>query len=631
MDSVQETTQTESFDPILFSVMLGRMNNIVNEMAVGLERSACSSVIALCHDFSVAIYDIQCRQVCMHDSLPSHTASLDLVLAEIARYFADEIEDGDVFACNDPYSFNSHIGDLVTATPVFVDGVHTFWSVGKGHQMDTGAFVASSVTAAARDVYQEGIRIPPLKIYSRGKPRRDVLDFYLTNVRYRELVFGDLLAQIGSISTGRERMLELVSDFGLQQVTRYVESILEYADRRMSDEIRSIPDGEYFGEGWVDSDGHEQVNIPIRVKVTVSGDTVKVDCTGSGPQGGGGVNGSYASTQAAGKIPFLMYIDPDIPHNAGCLKHIEVFAPEGTICNAVFPASTSTATIVPADAIQDAVNKAMASAIPERVPAGGARCGNVPQLTGVHSVTGEQWGLMQFNNTVGGGASKGADGWPLYESVGCAGGLKIQAIEEMELLYPLLVEEMEIEADSMGLGRWIGGPGVRLTVRPTAGSMECITFGDGYNNPPHGVLGGTPGCGGGMYVSSADGGRRFLSATAHASIAAGEVLVGIASGGGGYGNPLERDVELIRRDVRDGILSPELVRRVFGLVFSSLDGPEIDADATASERQQLAEIPRPLIDPMHASAATWLSDNFRVGDVYVNGSELDNAAVRATP
>ena len=180
-----------------------------------------------------ALYDADCRQLCMYDALPSQTASLNLVLEEIARSFDGEIEDGDVFACNDPYRFNSHIGDLVTATPVFVDGKHVFWSVSKGHQMDTGAYVASSVTASARDVYQEGIRIPPLKIYSQGKPRRDVLDFYLTNVRYRDLVYGDLLAQIGSIRTGRERVLELVADYSIGSVNDYVEAILDYADRRM--------------------------------------------------------------------------------------------------------------------------------------------------------------------------------------------------------------------------------------------------------------------------------------------------------------------------------------------------------------------------------------------------------------
>ncbi len=622
MSSQRQADTTSTLDPILFSVVLGRLNNIVNEMAVVLERSACTSVLALCRDFSCALYDVDCRQLCMYDALPSQTASLNLVLEEIARSFEGEIEDGDVFACNDPYRFNSHIGDLVTATPVFVDGVHVFWSVSKGHQMDTGAYVASSVTASARDVYQEGIRIPPLKIYSRGKPRKDVLDFYLTNVRYRDLVYGDLLAQIGSIQTGRERVLELVSDYSITSVTSYIEAILDYADRRMGDEITAIPDGDYYGEGWVDSDGYEQFDIPIKVKVTVAGDQVSVDCTGSGPQGEGGVNGSLATSFAAAKIPFMLYIDPDIPHNDGCLKHIDVHAPQGSIANATFPAATSAATIVPSDAIQDAVNKAMASAIPGRVPAGGARCGNVAQLTGVDNVTGEQWGLMEFNNTVGSGACHGADGWPLYESVGCAGGLKIQAIEEMELLYPLLVEQMEIETDSMGFGEWNGGPGVRLVARPTRGDMECITFGDGYNNPPHGVLGGTAAIGGGMYIEAPDGSRRFLSSTAHVAVSADEKMVGVASGGGGYGNPLDRDIELVRTEVRDGFISREAARAEYGVVVSDDVDPQIDVAATDALRAEHARRERPMVTPTVPNSSTWLAEHITDADEYLVNAKL---------
>ena len=622
MSSQRQADTTSTLDPILFSVVLGRLNNIVNEMAVVLERSACTSVLALCRDFSCALYDVDCRQLCMYDALPSQTASLNLVLEEIARSFEGEIEDGDVFACNDPYRFNSHIGDLVTATPVFVDGVHVFWSVSKGHQMDTGAYVASSVTASARDVYQEGIRIPPLKIYSRGKPRKDVLDFYLTNVRYRDLVYGDLLAQIGSIQTGRERVLELVSDYSITSVTSYIEAILDYADRRMGDEITAIPDGDYYGEGWVDSDGYEQFDIPIKVKVTVAGDQVSVDCTGSGPQGEGGVNGSLATSFAAAKIPFMLYIDPDIPHNDGCLKHIDVHAPQGSIANATFPAATSAATIVPSDAIQDAVNKAMASAIPGRVPAGGARCGNVAQLTGVDNVTGEQWGLMEFNNTVGSGACHGADGWPLYESVGCAGGLKIQAIEEMELLYPLLVEQMEIETDSMGFGEWNGGPGVRLVARPTRGDMECITFGDGYNNPPHGVLGGTAAIGGGMYIEAPDGSRRFLSSTAHVAVSADEKMVGVASGGGGYGNPLDRDIELVRTEVRDGFISREAARDEYGVVVSDDVDPQIDVAATDALRAEHARRERPMVTPTVPNSSTWLAEHITDADEYLVNAKL---------
>ncbi|MFN8223971.1 MAG: hydantoinase B/oxoprolinase family protein [Gaiellales bacterium] len=614
-------TDQQPIDPILFSVLLGRFNSIADEMTLTLEYSAWTSILAQCHDFSCAIYDAVPRQVCMSDALPSHTASLQLVLSEMSRSFEGDIDDGDIIACNDPYRFNSHVGDLVTAMPVFVDGVLRFWSVTKGHQMDTGAYVASSVCAKAVDVWQEGIRIPPLKIYERGTPRRDVLELYLANVRYRDSLEGDLLAQLGSIQKGRERLVELCEEYGADVVTRYANELINYSDRRMSEEISSIPDGDYHGEGWVDNDGYDAFDVPIKVQVSIRGDRAKVDLTGSGAQARGGVNGSFATTQAAAKIPFLHFIDPDIPHNHGCLQHIECFAPEGTIVNAQYPAPTSAATVVPSDAIQDAINKAMAQAIPERVPAGGARCQNVPQLAGVDERTGEPWGTMLFNNTAGQGAARGTDGWPLYESIGCAGAVKIQPVEQLEMLYPMLVEEMEIAPDSMGVGEWLGGPGATIRIVPIAGDMSVFMFGDGCNNPPHGVLGGTPAIGGGMFIEHTGEGRRsFLSPTSDAVVKEGDVLVGISSGGGGYGNPLDRPVERVIEDVRDGIISASLAETHFGLVFQDAAAHTLDQAATDARRAELRQGQRPLIDPTAPNTATWLREMMRDGDVYLSSA-----------
>lgn len=604
-------------------------------MTLTLEYSACTSILALCHDFSCAVYDANANQLCMFDALASHTASLQLVLQEIARTFEGEIADGDVYMCNDPYRFNSHVGDLVTAAPVFADGELVFWSVTKGHQMDTGAYLPSSVCASAQNVWQEGIRIPPLRIIERGRTRADVLDLYLSNVRYRESLEGDLLAQLGSIEKGRQRLTELIEEFGVGVARRYSDELIDYSDRRMAEEIRAIPDGEYFGEGWVDSDGFDAFDIPIKVKVTVADDQVTVDLTGSGAQAQGGVNGSLATTVAAAAIPFLMYIDPDVPHNHGCLKHLHVVAPSGTIVNAEFPASTSAATIVPSDMIHDAINKAMASALPDRVPAGGARCNNTPQLAGVDSRTGEPWGVMLFNNTSGQGGAKGADGWPLWESVCCAGAIKVQPIEQLELLYPMLIEEMEIAQDSMGVGEYIGGPGTRCTIVPLHGDMEMMTFGDGCNNPPHGVLGGTAAIGGGMYVEDRASGRRdYMSATATVTVREGDTLVGVSSGGGGWGAPYDRPVEQVRRDVRDGVVSRAVAEELYGVVVTDGDDPAIVEDATAARRSALAGKDLPQVQPTVASAATWLRDEMRDGDRYLvnpqaqSGSGTDRVKTR---
>ena len=509
-------TQDEqaAFDPITFSVMLHRFASIVNEMTVTVEQTAWSSILALCRDLSCAIYDWVPRQISMFDALPIQTTSMDLILRELQTSFDGEIFDGDVFICNDPYRGNTHVGDLVTARPVFVHGEPVFWSVVRGHQLDTGAIVPSSVSAVPRNVWQEGITLPPVKIVDKGVTRRDVLEVYLANVRYRDVLHGDLLAQMGACDKGRLRLIELCLEYGVDVVTQYVDAFIEYGDRRTAVEIEAMPSGQYFGEGWIDGDGHSRSDITVKVAVTIEDSTIAVDFTGSDEQAEGGVNGTFATTQAAGICPILYCIDADIPHNDGCIKRVTVHAPEGTVCNARYPASTSCATILPADVMQEAVGKALASAIPEKVMAGCVRAANIPTFSGVSADTGDDWAVMIFNAAGGGGAARDADGWPLFDSVAAFGGMKFAPVEHLELLWPLRIEEMEIEPESMGFGQWIGGPGARTTIRLLEDSAELVTFGDGYRNPPHGVLGGTPGIGGGHYLEDPTTGQRRFGGSA---------------------------------------------------------------------------------------------------------------------
>jgi N-methylhydantoinase B len=613
-----DSARRAPLDPITFSVMLRRLESIAQEMSLALERSAWTSIIALCHDFSCVIYDKAGRQVCTYDSIPAHTTSMQLVLEDVAQTFGADIHDGDVILCNDPYRGNTHIGDLVTAAPVFVAGEHLFWSATKAHHMDVGAFVPSSCTAAAENVYQEGITIPPVKIVAAGVQRADVLGLLLANVRYRELVEGDLLAQVGSTERGKQRLIELCDEFGTELVLRHIDEAIDYADRRMGEAIAAMPDGVYRGEGWIDTDGFETVDVPIKATVTIAGEHVTVDYSGTGAQARGGMNGSRATTLTSAVVPFLYFVDPDLPHNEGCVRHIEVIAPEGSIANPRYPASTSCATIVPSGMLHDAVNKALVSAIPELVAGGTGRCGNVPQFSGIDERSGEEWGMMIFNACQGGGATREADGWPLMESPAAMGGQKSLAIEQMELLYPVHVEEMEIEPDSMGCGSRNGGAGVRFALRPTAGAMNVITFGDGCANPPHGVLGATPGVGGGQYVEDRDSGRRrFVSASGYIVVSANERWVGVATGGGGYGSPLERDSEQVRRDARDGLISPATARDVFGVVLDDQPDPAIEHAATAALRARMALRELPPVSPTVPAASSWVAQNMREGDVYL--------------
>lgn len=605
-------------DPITFAVMRRRFEGIAQEMTLSLERSSWTTMLALNRDFSCVIYDAGPHQVCMHDAVAIHTTSMHLVMEAIAGAFAHDLCDGDVFLCNDPYRGNTHVGDVVVAAPVFCEGSLRFWSVAKAHHMDIGAFVASSCTPASENVWQEGIQIPPVRIVDAGRTRTDVIELFLANVRYRELVEGDFMAQLGAVRRGRRLLYELCVEEGADTVSRASDELLAYADRRMSRAMQAIPDGIYEGEAWVDSDGVDVTNIPVRATVTIAGDRAHVDFSASGPQAKGAMNGTLATTTGAATIPFLLYIDSDIPHNDGAIRHIAVTAAPGTIAHARHPASTSIATMVPSAALGAAVHKAMAQAIPERVIAGAARSANAPQFAGIDPRTDEPWGMNLRNGVGGSGGVREAEGWPAITNEG-AGGLKVQSIEQLELIYPLFVEQMELEPESMGFGTHNGAAGTRIAVRPSGAGMTAITFGDGVVNPPHGIVGGSPGFGGGSYVEDRETGRRrFVSASGSVTVGEHETWVGVSSGGGGWGDPLQRDTDAVVRDITEGVIGAETARGVFGVVL----GPDgtLDDVATTALRGELSGPGHPapaLVTPTEPGVGKWAQREMREGDVYL--------------
>lgn len=618
---------SETPDPVEFSVFLSRMRNIVDEMSVTLGRAAMTPIIALCHDFSCCIYDVQARQVAVHDALPIQTSSMDLLIRETARAFGDDLAAGDVILCNDPYRGNTHVGDLVVLCPVFVDGVHRFWSCARAHQLDIGAPMPTTTTPWARDVWQEGLAVPPLKLYAAGKRREDVLDLYLRNLRWRDLLLGDLMAQLGAIWTGARRLEELAAELGTDRTLAYVDASIEYGRRRTAAEIEAMPDGRYEADGWMDADGAGRTNVHVHAVVEIEGDAVRVDFSGSAGPSASGFNASQAVMEAAGRIPLIMAIDPDIPHNQGCLDAITVAAEPGSIALAEHPSSTGGATTWPGDVLQEVVWRALATAVPDRVRAGTSRWNNAPELYGSGDVTGGPWGLVLFNGGGGGGAAHGCDGWPLIISPCAEGGLTIASVEETERLYPFVFDSWEIEQDSMGLGRWNGGPGIRCAIRPVRGGIDVFNPSDALDNAPHGVGGATPGAQGGSFAEDADGRRRFYASVYQDRLEPGEVWTGVSSGGGGYGDPLERDPQQVVADVRDELLTPQRAEAVHGVVLQR--GPALDGPATERRRAQLAAARSTgwdAIVPAGPATATWADGAASDHDVVLGDGE---AAPRA--
>jgi N-methylhydantoinase B len=582
------TDQRDGIDPITFSVVMNRIDSILEEMGVAMARTAFSALLSLTHDFSCCVYDTAGRQVGMVDALPIHTNSMHLFLEEVRSFFADDIAPGDLFIANSPYAGNTHVGDLAMCAPVFLGDEHLLWVAIRAHQLDVGAPVPHSSFSGARDVWGEGLTIPPLKLYDRGALRRDVIEMYLQNLRWRDLLDGDLMAQVGSTTLGVQRLGNLCERHGADFMHAFVERAIEYASRRAAEEIEAMTPGSYAATAWYDEPAPGVQDVPISCEVRVQAGEVEVEFVDPPLQVDRGVNASRAVLLAGGGIPLMMMLDPDIPHNHGCLERVRVEAPEGTICNAAYPASTSLATIHPGDVMQESVARALAASAPDRAIAGNARWALIPMLSGDDPRTGERWGHQLLNGGGGGGAAKGCDGWPLLTTSAARGGLRTASIEHTELLHPLLIEQWEIAPDSMGLGEFIGGPGVRFTWRPLDTEVEMVYDSDGLRNPPFGLFGATAGAGGGAYLEDVESGARVpLGSAVHTKVTRTQRWVGISSGGGGYGQPLDRPAEQVRDDVRDGLYSAARAREIFGVMLD-LDGL-LDEEATAAARERRRE------------------------------------------
>lgn len=605
MTSAQTSASSET-DPITFAIFRHALTAIGQEMTVALEHAARSPFIALQRDHSCSIYDHQARLLNLEDALPVHSVGGNLNILEIMRLFPDDINEGDCFLVNHPFYGTTHLGDLTVLLPVFAEGQHVFWSVVRAHQQNVGqAWPGFTAT----NIWQEGIKVPPVKIFDRGRERHDVIRFYLENVRLPDWLHGDLLAMIGSARVAERRLLELTSRFGVDSIREHIEALIDYADRRTAAEIVSMPDGVYVGEGWADSDGTGSFHIYVRATVTIAGDMVSIDFTGSSPQVDGSINSSLGAMRANAAMGVLSCIDPTIPHNEGCLRHLNITAPLGSVTNAAWPACTASCTVLIGDVISEAVWKAMAQAVPDRVPGGWGRW-NVSNTGNagddVRFGTSRPYMSSVMAGGSAGGASKGFDGWPLTQTACSLGAMKAESIEMRELLFPNLVEKAEFAIDSAGAGTWIGGYGIELRLRPMLTPMRCTVGGDGHLNPPYGAWGGSPGAGGGAFVENADGSRTFyVGKGMYAIVHPDQIWSTFSTGGGGYGSPLNRDPELVREGVRGELISRDAARKIFGVILDEHDA--IDYEATAGQREHLrpAEHVQPY-QPAVAGAGRWL-------------------------
>lgn len=572
-------------DPIKVSVIGNRLDAISKEIGQTMLRTSRSPIFSEARDFVTAIFDDELRLVAQTAYIPVLMGALPYALRSIARTYEGDVRDGDVFILNDPYRGNNHPPDITIAKPVFWRGALIFWSVAKGHHADVGGRGVAGYNPGATSIYDECIRIPPAKLYIEGRPNRALLDVILANVHLPFLVEGDLHCQVGAATIGSRSLVALADKYGAEVLKSAIDQIFDATETEMREAIREVPNGIYVAERLIDSDGIDKDRrIAVRVALQVLDDEITFDFTKSDPQARGYVNSTVPNTTSSCFLALFTSIGSEVGFNEGALRALHVVAPEGSIVNAREPAPVAGCTIAAAQAIIEAVWLALSQAVPDRVDACWARwC--APATMGFNPRTGRPFGDIHFMCKGGAGASKGIDGWDHLGTVICSGGLRAPDPELHELVNPYTVLQYELWPDSAGAGRWRGGMGTIYRWRVDTDNIAAANFGGGVHEEtrPFGLSGGHAAPKHQLYLRKRSGETVDVDAESFYHLDQGDVFEIYQSGGGGYGDPRERDITLVRDDVHNGIVSVAQARTQYGVVIDPLSFA-IDETATRALR-----------------------------------------------
>ena len=542
-------------DPITLAVVEHRLESIAQEMTEAMLRTAMSQILNSSRDFSTAILDGDCQLVAQGEGIPVHISALPVAGAAVRDYFGDDIHDGDLFILNDPYFGGSHLPDITIIRPVFHQGRLLFYGVNRAHHSDVGGGTHGGYNPGANEIFQEGLRIPPLRIYDRGAPRNDLLQMMSANVRQPENFLGDLNAQIGSVMLAARRIEDLLGEYGADRLMAVVAEILNATERQVRQFVSGWPDGVYHGESFVDDDGFDSKLVPIRATVTIAGDSMTIDLSESSPQVEGFINSAYANTRSLAHAA-IMYLAPmDVARNEGSMRPVQIVAPRGLVVNANPPAPVCMSTNHCAEEVVEAVFKALAPAIPTAVSAGFSRRLRYA-ITGKDPRTGRQFIWHFFLARGGGGASEGFDGWSNVGEINVAGGIRSPSIEVTEERFPLFVQRHELRPDSGGVGQWRGGLGaVCDLIYEGEGPALLNTAGDGIVVPPFGLFGAADGLPHHYKIMSNGTDRVLGSKEVGVVVNPGDHIICLSSGGGGYGQPEARDGDAAGWDLKNGYVT----------------------------------------------------------------------------
>jgi N-methylhydantoinase B len=572
----------QQIDPITLEVVRNKLDDIADEMEITLLKSSHSAIVKEALDASAAIFDSRGQQVAQAAAAPIHLGMIIPAVQKFLEVFpAETMREGDVYVLNDPFDGGTHLPDLVMTMPVFAGERLIALVTAITHHQEIGGRSPGSTPVDATEIFQEGLRIPPLKLYDEGRPNRTLLAMIERNVRIPDVVIGDIFGQYAACHVGKTRVLALAGRLGSDQLVAYMDELLDRTERLTRAAILEIPDGSYHFVDYLDHDGIDvDRRIRIEVTATISGSEFIVDLTGSNQQVRGPLNCVPASSLAAVYYVTKVAIGPDIPNNAGCYRPVRVVLPEGSIVNARPPAAVNGRALV-VRRIVDCLLGALNQAMPGRLPAASSGHPLVMSMGGTDPKDGRPYVTAEIG-AGGMGARPAKDGLESIQT-DTSNAQNIPA-EALELEFPLRVGYWRLRPDSGGSGKFRGGLGFEKRFEVLRGEASVSHRGERHLTAPWGLFGGGPGAMSRSLLRRADGTEFTIPSKLEFRMRPGDVLDVWTSGGGGYGDPLERDPRLVLADVLDGKVSLEAARTAYGVVSA---GREIDEDATALLREEL--------------------------------------------
>ncbi|MFX1486306.1 MAG: hydantoinase B/oxoprolinase family protein [Promethearchaeota archaeon] len=557
----------KGIDPVTLEIIKNLLSSAAQEMGVTLQKSAYSSNIKTRLDFACAVFDAKIRNTAQALHIPALLGGLvNAVPTAIREFGTENIEQGDMLIVNDPYRGGTHLPDVTLISPIFCDSRIEGFVANMAHHQDIGGRAPGGVPGDTTDIYQEGLIIPPTKLVGKGKINQEVLALLLANVRAPSERAGDYRAQIAANRTGVRRIIEVIEKYGVKAFKTYEEELLNYTERRMRTALKRIPDGEYYGEDYLDDDGIGDDPIRVAAKVTLKQGEATIDLSESDKQTQGPMNCTWAPTLSAISYVFKCLVDPDIPINEGMFRPLHLRVPQGLVLNARPPAAIAGCWEV-AMRVTDVLTRALAQAVPERVCAAGKGIICNVCFGGIDPRDGK---VYAFYETVGGGygarpSKDGMEGVQYHLT-----NTQNAPVEELETSYPVIIEKYELVPDSDGAGRFRGGLGIRRDYRFENHSVVFSIVSDRAKIAPWGLSGGLEGKKSRYILNPDTPDEVLLSSKTFRRLKPGDIISVQTPGGGGYGDPKKRQGDKTVEDVRNGKISLKRAKETYRLSLDEL-------------------------------------------------------------